>query len=98
MLNSGAEQFPRELTRQEKYLLFSVLPEAKPGYKQYREKINALFVTGFGRFRNSNLILGKQNTIPDLSLSSAPVFAAGTIKIPNDEIDILINEEVDDEI
>ncbi len=97
-MNSGVEQFPRELTRQEKYLLFSVLPEDKPGYKQYREKINTLLVTGFGRFKNSNLILGKQNTVPDLSYSSAPVFAAGTIKIPGDEIDILINEEVDDEI
>lgn len=97
-MNSGSIQFPRELTKQEKYLLFSVLPEDKPGYKQYREKINRLLVTGFGRFKNSNLILGKQNTVPDLSVSSTPVFAAGTIKIPGDEIDIIINEEVDDEI
>jgi hypothetical protein len=97
-LNSGVKQFPRELTRQEKYLLFSVLPEEKQGYRRYREKINELLVTGFGRFKDSNLILGKQNTVPDLSFSSSPVFAAGTIKIPGDEIDILINEEVDDEI
>jgi hypothetical protein len=97
-LNSGLTHFPRELTKQERYLLFSVLPEEKPGYKHYREKISKLLVTGFGRFKNSNLILGKQNTIPDLSYSSAPVFAAGTIQIPGDEIDILINEEVDDEI
>lgn len=97
-MNPGVQEFPRELTRQEKYLLFSVLPEEKPGYKLYREKINELLVTGYGRFKNNNYILGKKNTIPDLSFSSTPVFAAGTIKTPADEIDILINEEIDDEI
>ena len=97
-MNSEVKQFPRELTTQEKYLLFSVLPEAKPGYKFYREKINELLVTGYGRFKNNNYILGKKGSVPDLSFSSTPVFAAGTIKIPGDEIDILINEEIDDEI
>lgn len=97
-MNSGKAQFPRELTQQEKYLLFSVLPEEKPGYKIYRKKIDELLVTGHGRFKNNNYILGRMNTIPDLSLSSTPVFAAGTVKIPGDEIDILINEEIDDEI
>ncbi|HSD62889.1 MAG TPA: hypothetical protein VLB50_03790 [Ignavibacteriaceae bacterium] len=97
-MNPGVEQFPRELTQQEKYLLFSVLPENKPGYRRYREKINELLVTGYGRFKNNNFILGKRDNIPDLSFPSAPVFAAGTIKIPDDEIDILINEETDDEI
>jgi hypothetical protein len=97
-LNPGIQEFPRELTRQEKYLLFSVLPEEKPGYKKYREKIDELLVTGYGRFKNNNFILGKKNTVPDLSFSSTPVFAAGTIKTPVDEIDILINEEIDDEI
>lgn len=97
-MSSGKSQFPRELTRQEKYLLFSVLPEEKPGYQVYREKIDELLVTGYGRFKNNNYILGKKNTVPDLSVSSTPVFAAGTVKIPGDEIDILINEEIDDEI
>jgi hypothetical protein len=97
-LNPGTEQFPRELTAQEKYLLFLVLPENKPGYKSYREKINELYVTGYGRFKNNNFILGKKETVPDLSVSSSPVFALGTIKIPDDEIDILINEETDNEI
>ncbi len=97
-MNSGIDQFPRQLTGQEKYLLFSVLPEKKPGYKHYREKIDELIVTGYGRFKNNNFILGKENTTPDLSFASAPVFTAGTIVIPGDEIDILINEEIDDEI
>ncbi len=97
-MNSGEKQFPRDLTSQEISLLFSVLPEEKSGYNHYREKINQLMVTGYGRFKNNNYILGKKGTVPDLSVSSTPVFAAGTIKIPDDEIDILINEEIDDEI
>lgn len=97
-MNHKADQFPRELTNQEKYLLFSVLPENKPGYMSYREKINELMVTGYGRSKNNNFILGKRNTVPDLSVSSSPVFATGTVKIPKDEIDILINEEVEGEI
>jgi len=97
-MNSGTKQFPRQLTSQEKYLLFSILPEEKPGYKYYREKIDELMVTGYGRFNNNNFILGKENTIPDLSFASTPVFTAGTIITPGDEIDILINEELDDEI
>lgn len=97
-MNSGMMEFPRELTRQEIYLLFSVLPEYKPGYNSYREKINKLYVTGPGRYNNNDLILGRQNTVPDITLPPAPVFAAGIVKIPGDEIDILINEEVDDEI
>ncbi len=79
-------------------MLFSVLPEEKSGYKHYREKIVDLLVTGYGRFKNNNYILGKKGTVPDLSFSSTPVFAAGTIKIPGDDIDILINEEIDNEI
>ena len=97
-MNPGTEHFPRELTNQEKYLLFSVLPGEKPGYRAYREKIDKLTVTGYGRFKNNNFILGTKNTIPDLSFSSSPVFAAGIATIPGDEIDILIHEEVDDEI
>jgi hypothetical protein len=97
-VNSGVKQFPRELTRQEKYLLFAVLPEEKSGYNLYRKKIDELLVTGYGRFKNNNYILGKKNTVPDLSVSSTPVFAAGTIKVPGNEIDVLINEEIDDEI
>ncbi len=97
-MNSVTKQFPRELTAQERYLLFSVLPENKPGYNLYREKIDKLLVTGYGRFKGNNYMLGKKGTLPDLSFSSTPVFAAGTIEIPGDEIDILINEEIDDEI
>ena len=97
-MNSGNTQFPRELTKQEKHLLFSVLPEEKPGYNNYRKKIDSLLVIGYGRFKNNNFILGKEGSVPDLSFASTPVFASGTLMTTEDEIDILVNEEIDIEI
>ncbi|MFO7446653.1 MAG: hypothetical protein R6W90_09810 [Ignavibacteriaceae bacterium] len=90
--------FPREITALEKELLFSVLPVNKPGYAGYRDKIERLVVTGQGRFGNSNFILGKAGSSPDLSLPSSPVFALGTIIYTMNKADIVIHEAVDDEI
>ncbi|HSP88294.1 MAG TPA: hypothetical protein VLN45_09180 [Ignavibacteriaceae bacterium] len=90
--------FPRQLTTVEMMLLFSILPENKTGYNNYRNKIKELVITGFGRFDGGNLILGKENTIPDLSFPSSPVFAIGTNIYKEGTIDITIHEEVDSEI
>ncbi len=90
--------FPRKLTKEERLFLFFVLPEDKPGYLDYRKKIDHLFVTGYGRYGETNLVLGKKNTSPDLSFASTPVFAIGTAVYNEHEIDITIHEEIDDEI
>ena len=92
------EKFPRTLTEKEKYLLFKVLPENKPGYKKYREKIEELVVIGHGRFSRDNMILGKPGKKPDLNFPSTPVFATGTVICKETEIDIAIHEEIDNEI
>jgi hypothetical protein len=96
-MNNG-RTFPGKLTSAEYMLLFSVLPEKKPGYKIYRDKISSLLVTGAGRFGGGNFILGNENTEPDLSLPSSPVFAIGTNIYKEGTIDITIHEEIDDEI
>ncbi len=101
MLNKNGDNkyvFPRELTELEREILFSVLPENKPGYKIYRDKISRLKVTGTGRFGGGNFILGKEGSLPDLSVSSAPVFASGTIEFEDCVADINIHEEMDNEI
>jgi len=96
-MNNG-RTFPRNLTSNENMLLFSILPENKTGYNAYRNKIKALVVTGLGRFGVGNFILGKENTKPDLSFPSSPVFAIGTNIYKEGTFDITIHEEVDDEI
>ena len=58
MYENSLNDFPRKLTERERDFLFSILPENKKGYKLYRDKIDSLFVIGFGRFGDTNLVLG----------------------------------------
>jgi hypothetical protein len=97
-MNEIKNIFPRKLTEKEKELLFSILPEDKPGYKAYIERINELIVIGKGRFGGGNFILGVKEDKPDLSLPSAPVFAIGTNHYEEALIDITIHEEEDNKI
>lgn len=90
--------FPRNLTKTENFLLFSILPENKIGYNSYRNRINNLVVTGSGRFGGGNFVLGREGTKPDLSFPSSPVFAIGTNVYEEGTIDITIHEELDEEI
>ncbi len=97
--NAGVNEiFPRELSALEKELLFSVLPREKPGYKIYRDKIGSLPVSGPGRFGRGNLYLGKEGTVPDITLPSAPVLASGTVEFYECTADINIHEESDEAI
>ena len=90
--------FPRKLTDRERDFLFSILPENKKGYKLYRDRIVSLFVIGFGRFGDTNLVLGKQNSKPDLDIPSTQIFASGVVVCEEGNIDILIHEEFEEEI
>ena len=90
--------FPRTLKEIEKELLFSILPLEKPGYKTYREKINNKYVIGYGRFGETNLILGSKEDKFSIQDASASIFAAGSIIYNEGKIEISINEEIDDKI
>ncbi|HEY7750731.1 MAG TPA: hypothetical protein VH917_00445, partial [Ignavibacteriaceae bacterium] len=90
--------FPRNLTSSEKKILFSVLPESKAGYKLCLEKISDIVVIGSGRFGGGNFILGNPGSIPDLSISSSPVFALGSLVCSGFSIDVVIHEEQDSQI
>lgn len=73
------KNFPRKLFKEERDVLFSLLPENKSGYSHYRKLIDDLFLIGEGRFGNGNLVLGALESKPDLSIPSSPVFALGYI-------------------
>jgi hypothetical protein len=92
------DNFPRKLKDIEKDLLFFILPSAKPGYHLYRQKINNMNVLGYGRFGDTNLILGFNDDVINVQDASSSVFAAGSIIYENEKIDISINEEIDDRI
>ncbi|MCX7874782.1 MAG: hypothetical protein N2321_01305 [Melioribacteraceae bacterium] len=92
------KNFPRELTENEKDLLFSALPENKLGYKIYRDKINNSFVLGYGRFGGGNLILGTPGTEIDTEESATPIFAISKIVYSDHEIYVTIHHQDNDQI
>ncbi len=93
-----SDLFPRNLSAKEKEILFTILPENKPGYKNFRERIEQFFVIGNGRFGETNFVLGAKEDEPDFSLLSAPVFAVGGIQYESAERYILIHEEQENKI
>ncbi len=97
-MTNGKEHFPRDLSAEEKELLFSALPENKIGYKLYREKIEQMVVLGHGRFGRGNFILGKLDSDLDIESSSTPIFAISKIVYGDHEIYVTIHHENDDQI
>lgn len=97
-MTNNIEHFPRDLSAEEKELLFSALPENKIGYKHYRNKIEQMIVLGHGRFGGGNYILGKLDSELDLESSSTPIFAISKIVYGDHEIYITIHHENDDQI
>ncbi|RJP61409.1 MAG: hypothetical protein C4539_19900 [Ignavibacteriales bacterium] len=90
--------FPRNLSPQEKEILFSILPVNKTGYNNYRDRIDKLVVIGNGRFGEHNFILGTKDDKPDLTLPSSQVFAIGGIEYLGAERYITIHEEEENKI
>jgi len=88
-------KFPRALNKREKEWLFFLLPEERKGYNYYRKLIDEFFVVGEGRFGGGNLYLGKNDSEPDHTIASSPVFAAGTIFYKEAEVYIIIHEEAE---
>ncbi len=89
------EIFPRQLTEQEIDWLNTALPLDKIGYKIYRDKIEKLFVIGYGRWGYGNYILGKPGSLIDLNDSSAPVFAVAEIIFDKLKVYVSIHEELE---
>lgn len=94
-INNNANKFPRLLKPLEKESLLNALPEDKPGYNEYRKKIEGLSVIGEGRFGSGNLILGEIDSVIDLGVSSAPVFAFAETVYEGFCIYSVIHEEMD---
>ncbi len=92
------QNFPRELFKSEKEILFSVLPESKSGYKKYRQRINYMKVIGQGRFGGGNFILGFEGDEVELDIPSASVFSSGIVISNESNFDVTIHEEEEEQI
>lgn len=92
------QNFPRKLSDVEEYWLYKILPEDKIGYKLYRNKIKNLYVIGYGKFPPADLILGRKDDQPDLTIPPQPVVATGTFKYTIGQVNVSIFEEFEDQI
>lgn len=83
--------YPRKLTASERTILFSILPDGKTGYKNYRSLIDKFYLIGEGRFGNGNLILGELDKLSDPFISSSSVFALGNIFTTDEDYYVVIH-------
>lgn len=95
---SNGQNFPRKLSEIEEYWLNLILPENRPGYKIYRDRIKNLFVIGYGKFPPFNLILGEKETKPDLTIPPQSIVATGTFYYKFGKVNVSIFEEFENQI
>ncbi|MCF8261274.1 MAG: hypothetical protein K9J12_10905 [Melioribacteraceae bacterium] len=97
-MNYWKGEYPGELSPRDKQILFELLPEQKPGYKNYRDQIEGKFVIGKGRFDDGNFVLGPKSSVVDLSIPSSSVFAIGNLLVNKIETYVVIHELDEDQI
>jgi hypothetical protein len=90
--------YPRTLRPKERDLLESVLPPDRPGYRRYREHLEAMQVIGEGRRGAGNLILGYPGDVPDLASPVPPVVAYGVVETTKDYYAITVRECIEGQI
>ncbi len=86
--------FPRPLTGKEWSLVEWILPENRTGYNNYRSLLKALHVIGFGRWGESDLILGKPGDTPEITGPMERIFANGMIEAEEGKITVAVHEYV----
>lgn len=90
--NGRQPLYPRSLMPFEKSALLWLLPDEKPGYREYRQYITSWPVVGEGRRGPGNFILAEASGIPDTESPLPPVFAYGIIETDRGDISITLRE------
>ncbi len=97
-LSFDGQNFPRKLSEIEKYWINKILPDTSPVYKSYRERIESLFVIGYGKYPPFNLILGEKNDTPELDVHGQPLIATGSFFYKHGRVNVSIFEEFENQI
>ncbi|MBI4429156.1 MAG: hypothetical protein HY562_08555 [Ignavibacteriales bacterium] len=96
MENNGV--YPRVLRRAERELLLWVLPEERPGYREYRDCVKAWKIAAQGRRGTGNYILAPEGTVVDNDSPLPQVFAFGAVITANGEMTITVRERLGDQL
>jgi hypothetical protein len=92
------EEFPRELTAQERNFLLWLLPADRSGYLGYRELIGGWKVVGRGRRGEGNFILAAPGERPDIELPLPQLFALGVVESQQGNISVSLRERVGNQV
>lgn len=92
------EEFPRELTTQERDLLLWLLPADRPGYLDYRKLIGAWQVVGRGRRGEGNYILAAPGERPDNESPLPQLFALGVVEAREGSVSISFRERLGNQL
>jgi hypothetical protein len=86
------EVYPRALRPKEENVLEFVLPEDRPGYRNYRNLIRSMVVLSLGRRGRGNFVLGDQRDTADLTSPLPPVIAYGMVETTQDQFSVTVRE------
>jgi hypothetical protein len=89
-------RFPRELSERESTWINWLLPDDRPGYSAFKEKIKPLFVLGEGRWGRHDYILGQIGQSIDREAGMQPVVAFGTVIGEPCDVTISLHEPDDE--
>ena len=94
----AGREYPRPIQAREREWMDWILPADRPGYLSYRQLIGGMVVIGDGRRGEGEIILGAEDSIPDITGPLAPVFAYGAIEGRAGTVSITIREISDGQI
>ena len=92
------EEFPRELTPQERELLLWLLPADRSGYLEYRALIGRWQVVGRGRRGEGTYILAPPGEQPDTEAPLPHLFALGVVETREGDVSISLRERVGNQV
>jgi len=96
--NGQQALFPRQLTPFERSTLLWLLPESRPGYKNYRRYVSEWVVVGEGRRGTGNYILAEKEIVPDVESPLPQVFAYGVVDTDETSITATLRELFEDQL
>lgn len=88
----------RALTDGERELLLWLLPEDRPGYREYRSLIERWKVTAQGRRGVGNYILSPPDVFVDLESPLPQVLAYGIVETDKGDISVTIRERLEQQV
>lgn len=91
-------RFPRQLTGIERELLLWLLPEDRPGYRDYRTLVSEWSVVAQGRRGEGNFVLALPGEIADIESPLPQVLAYGVVETTSDSIAVTIRERLGNQI